>query len=325
MKKITVFDTSVASDNMGDNIIMEAINQELLSLFPTAMFFTTQTHDIIFRPSYKIAREATYSFVGGTNLFTPSMNIRGYRNQWSIGLVDDYFLKNIIFMGVGCSCHTDESSRVAKRIYKKVLAGTLLHSVRDNYTKTKLNEMGFDNVLNTGCPTMWGLNKNHCAAIPTQKANNVVFTLTVYDKNYEQDQKLIDILRQNYNKIYFWPQSSHDYSYFKTLNNTDGINVLGGNLWSYDALLEDETVDLDYIGSRLHGGIRAIQKKRRAIIIGIDNRAAEKAKDFNLTVLARKDTDQLTDMLNGELVTDIKLNTDAINRWRNQFSPSTQA
>ena len=46
--------------------------------------------------------------------------------------------------------------------------------------------------------------------------------------------------------------------------------------------------NIDYVGTRLHAGIRALQHKKRTIIIGIDNRAIEKAKDFNLTVIDRK-------------------------------------
>ena len=52
-------------------------------------------------------------------------------------------------------------------------------------------------------------------------------------------------------------------------------------LEAFDNLLESE-IDLDYIGTRLHAGIRAIQKKRRSIIIGVDNRALEMQKTLIL-------------------------------------------
>ena len=55
--------------------------------------------------------------------------------------------------------------------------------------------MGIQNVLNTGCPTMWRLTPEYCATIPTQKAKNVVFTLSGQPKyqNMKCDQQLIDI------------------------------------------------------------------------------------------------------------------------------------
>jgi len=69
----------------------------------------------------------------------------------------------------------------------------------------------------------------------------------------------------------------------------------------------------------LHAGIRAMQKKRRTIILGIDNRAFEKAKDFNISVCPRDDLQKLESLIKSNLSTQIKLPTKNINRWKAQF------
>lgn len=323
MKKISVFDTAIASENCGDFIIMEAVNQELKNMFSNDMFFFLQTHDVISIQSYKINRAADYSFVGGTNLLSSSMHMLGIMgiraNQWRISIIDALFLRNIILMGVGCITYNRLQNYYTPRLFGKILDNNILHSVRDSYTEARFRAMGFDNVINTGCPTMWRLTKQHCASIPTQKAHSVVFTLTDYRKNPQQDQKLIDTLVKHYAKVYFWPQGSGDYDYLKSFKHSANVTILGGNLWSYDALLQDKQIDLDYVGTRLHAAIRALQNKRRAITLGIDNRAIEKSKDFNLPMLLRDEIEQLDAVLNNKLSTDLSLNTDNINIWKNQF------
>lgn len=318
MKKILIFDTAVASENAGDLIIMAAVNKELRSLFHNEMFFYSQTHDKISKQTHKLNQQADYSFVGGTNLLSSDMKMKC--NQWNISIIDLFFLKNIILMGVGCGGYGTIANYYTPYLFNKILHKNILHSVRDSYTEGKFRAMGFDNVINTGCPTMWDLTPEHCLGIPKQKADSVVLTLTDYRRDAIKDQILIDILVKNYKNIYFWVQGSCDFDYFQTFNNTSGIQILGGNLWSYDALLKDKKTPLDFIGTRLHAGIRALQNQRRSIIIGVDNRAIEKAKDFNLTVLLRQDIAQLATLLNNELTTDLSLNWDNIALWKSQFN-----
>ena len=66
------------------------------------------------------------------------------------------------------------------------------------------------------------------------------------------------------------------------------IQILSQSLEGYDNLLKSKE-ELDYIGTRLHAGIRALQFKRKSIIVGIDNRSNEISKDINLPIIIRKD------------------------------------
>ena len=62
-----------------------------------------------------------------------------------------------------------------------------------------------------------------------------------------------------------------------------------------------------------------LQHKKRTIIIGIDNRAKEKKKDFNLPVIDREDMRDLAGTINSPLVTDIHIPLENINKWKGQF------
>ena len=73
------------------------------------------------------------------------------------------------------------------------------------------------------------------------------------------------------------------------------------------------------MGTRLHAGIRALQKKRKAIIIGIDNRAREMRNDIGVNVLERQRIDLLEEKVHEEMSVKLYLDTDAIHRWKAQF------
>ncbi len=317
MKKVLIFNTSICSRNIGgDSIIMEAVQNELYNIFPDSMFFHTITHDKVWKKTYRLNKDSDYSFIGGTNLLSSNMHVY---NQWKINLIDSVFLKNIILMGVGWWQYQNKPNLYTKILLNKVLSKTQLHSVRDSYTEKMLRSIGIANVINTSCPTMWKLTKEHCAKVPKTKAKEVVFTLTDYNKDVEKDKKLINILLNNYQTVYFWPQGDGDIEYIKTITDSNKINILGPSLRNYNFLLEDKNIDIDYVGTRLHAGIRALQKKRRTIIIAIDNRSEEKSKDFNLKVLNRRNLDQIENIINEDFITNININQENINIWKKQF------
>jgi len=62
-----------------------------------------------------------------------------------------------------------------------------------------------------------------------------------------------------------------------------------------------------------------MQYKRRTIIIGIDNRAVELARDFNLPVIKREEIKRLSDRINSIFKTIVSLPVENIEKWRNQF------
>lgn len=77
--------------------------------------------------------------------------------------------------------------------------------------------------------------------------------------------------------------------------------------------------DIDYVGTRLHGGIFALQHKVRSIILAIDNRARGFKKINNIVSLERKDIDLLEDMINSKFDTNIYIRKKEISMWLEQF------
>lgn len=312
-KKILIFDTSIATQNLGDLIILESVNKTLEKLFPDGRFFNTATHESIGLASYKLHKKADLSFVAGTNLLSSNMN---KYNQWKVNFYDAAFLKDIILLGVGWWQYQNGVNWYTKLLYQKLLHSKYQHSVRDSYTKAKLAQAGLVNCINTGCPTTWSLTPQHCSNIPTVKSDSVVFTLTDYNKNHHADSKLIDFLAKHYDKLYFWPQGSGDLDYLKSFSNN--VELVAPSLRGFDALLESSD-SIDYVGTRLHAGIRAMQHQRRSIIIGVDNRAVEIAKDINLPFLVRENIGGLAGMMDGKWATSLTIDFAAIESWRSQF------
>ncbi|MEY3691963.1 MAG: hypothetical protein RLZZ388_134, partial [Bacillota bacterium] len=256
-----------------------------------------------------------YRFVCGSNL------IRGKMNRiiklWDINLRSASIVSPLILVGVGWWKKGDLPNQYSKLLYNRLLDKKMLHSVRDNYTLRQFNEMGFKNILNTACPTMWKLTKDHCKDIPKTKALDVVTTLTDYDKNPVADQQMLNILSKKYRKVYLWLQGVNDFNYANLLSLPTNLELINPNLEDYDAILNQQ--DIEYVGTRLHAGIRALQKKKRTIILAVDHRALEKKKDFQLTVLDRNDIHLLEGMIDDRFKTDIQLPIDSIQAWKNQF------
>ena len=86
----------------------------------------------------------------------------------------------------------------------------------------------------------------------------------------------------------------------------------------YDKLLVE--TDLDYIGTRLHGGIYAMRHGKRAIIIAIDERAREINQGNNLNCIEKSDVPTtLEKMIYSEFSTEIIMPFKEIKKWKDQF------
>lgn len=317
---VTIFDTASSSLNIGDQIIMEAVITELQELFiDKEQLFTVSTHAGFNRSTRKIVSKSLRSIVGGTNLLNSRRRIfRG--NQWSLSLGDILEINNTVLMGVGWQNYQTKINKRAKFTYKKILDVNAIHSVRDQYTKKKLESIGLKNVVNTGCPTIWRLSPNFCLTIPSRKSSNVITTITDYRADKNNDEKMLEILKNNYKKVYLWIQGSGDRKYFESLDKdiTEGISLIAPNLAEYDNILLN-LQDIEFVGTRLHAGIRALQNGKRAIIISVDNRATEMGKDFCLNVLERSEITSLEQYINKDIQTKIKLPDKEIKLWKEQF------
>lgn len=320
MKKIVLFEPSISSLNLGDYIIVDSIKRELAFLLNDAFVVEqpTQTPLMHFYQKndgrLKLVKNADYRFVCGSNLIW--QNMLNPNPQWNYNLFNCNYLIGSILIAVGSTTTRKKINLYTKMLYKKVLNNQVFHSVRDEATKKRLESIGIK-CINTGCVTTWCLTAEHCKKIPKNKANKVVFTLTDYLKNEAVDKKLIEILLQNYKDIYYWPQGIGDYEYIRELGYLNKVNIVPANIEAMRKLFKNG--DIDYVGTRLHGGIFAMQNYIRTIIVIIDNRAREMKEHYNLPTIEREALDSLNNMINSSWNTDININENAIIRWKDQF------
>lgn len=318
MRKVVLYEPSIGSDNLGDQIIVDGVKSGLLEYLKNSFTIEMPTHTPLSARYINYLGDIDMKIVCGSNIIVNKLNTIIHLKQWAININTVFSVGPCVLIGVGAQQYNQRINMYTKLAYKKMFRKDFIHSVRDNYTKEVLEKIGIMNVINTGCPTMWELTPEHCSEIPRKKAENVVLTLTDYKANKIRDEYIIDILKKEYKKVYFWIQGNGDYKYLKTLDNIEKIEIISPTLQNYNELLERE--DIDFVGTRLHGGIRALQKKRRTLIIGIDNRGIELNRDFNIPVLHESEISKLRDVINSEYKTEIKLPVKNIAKFLSQFN-----
>ena len=315
MKNITIFDTSISTRNVGDEIIMQSVNNVVTEIFNDSQIFHIPTHNYLTLDSLKCLRESHHSIVGGTNLLSSNMP---FYQQWKVLPHDLLFLRSNILLGVGWWQYQQKPNLYTKLMLKKLLAKGI-HSVRDSFTQEMLANIGIENVINTSCPTMWGLSPDHCKKIPKQKSKSVIYTLTDYNKNATKDKDALQLLRNEYENVYLWLQGSKDYKYLVEENLGQYVDeIIPPQLSSFDNFLERG--DIEYIGTRLHAGIRALQKGCRSLILAVDNRAKEKKKDYSIHVVEREDLTEISNNIHNSRETLLNIDFNKINDWKAQFN-----
>lgn len=241
MDKVVLLDTAMGSTNRGDEIIMQCAKEELSDILAKYYTLSVPTHVRAFGISECIGKlpdtasevaDAKYKFVCGTNLLSSNMFHR--TNQWDINLLNVRPIRDSILVGVGGAA---SANLYTQWLYKRVLSKKYIHSVRDENAFKLVTGLGLK-CVNTGCVTMWKLSPTHCKGVSKEKAEDVVFTLTDYNRNPVQDKKMLDALKNNYRNMFFWIQGAHDYEYLQSIEaNTDYIHIIPSDVHSYEKVL----------------------------------------------------------------------------------------
>jgi polysaccharide pyruvyl transferase WcaK-like protein len=261
-----------------------------------------------------------YRFIGGTN----ALGFYPFKRAHFHHKIYDYIKPlRYILLGVGWRSDIKSFSFGDKILYRKFLENKKPHSVRDSFTLNKLKNIGINNVINTSCPTTWTLTEKIIDKIPKVKSSNVVFTLTDYSKNYKADSFLLEALFNNYSKIIFWPQGSRDLVYLKELLTTkkylyDKLTIIPGTILAFNQLLNNRNIE--YVGTRLHAAIKALNHSKKISLISIDNRSRELCKDIGIEVLERNEIINVNNFINRTNKMELAIPFEAINEWRSHYS-----
>jgi polysaccharide pyruvyl transferase WcaK-like protein len=319
VRRIGVLDTSIATRNSGDLIIMEAARTVLETLLIDRQLIYFPTHEKLSGYGRKLQRLVALNVACGTNLLHSHM---GLVRQWQVGVRDAFAFSPTVLLGVGWRSHKRRQTDAYTRwLLRRLLSSNMAHSVRDSYAESKLNELGIATVLNTGCHTTWMLTEAHCAEIPRARGEEAIVVLTDYSPDKQRDSHLMDLCLKMYRKVHFWCQGTEDLAYLQELGYRDRVELVPPSLAAYRRILADTGRSLDYVGTRLHGGIYALRHKRRSVIVGVDHRANEMGRDINLPVLDRyAQPRDLENMVGDDLKTEVKLPLAKIQQWKSQFA-----
>lgn len=275
LKRVALLDTSIDSNNDGDQIIVRSVLEhfpELKSIprIPTHRYFT--------KAETETARSQDVLVVTGTNILASRL----WRDrQWKFKLRHLRVMEGrVVLLGVGWRQYQGKLLRRTRWTLDRMLHENLPIAARDQYTADKLLGEGYA-AVNTGCPTMWHL--------PSQlprlgSKEECVFTYTDYNPDPHRDRVVLEQLASRYVAVHVWPQSEKDWRNLQQAN-------LPANVYPLDrgvAALDRAIVDRDYVGTRLHAGIRAAQAGSAAMIIAVDNRALEISRDTGFPAVDRR-------------------------------------
>jgi polysaccharide pyruvyl transferase WcaK-like protein len=304
---IGLLDPSVGTRNAGDLIIRESVISVLRELgVQNSGMVVLPTQTRLSREQRRTASSCQKFIVGGTNLLTS--HILGY-HQWKLRPADlGIFRQNVTLLGVGWWQYQRPPDLITRTALRRVLRPNG-HAIRDAWSSRQLATARVESA-NTACPTMWSLPDHPEGSMEPGRA--VVVTLTDYNRSIDEDTRLLELLAESYAEVKVWPQGSKDLSYLRRINAR--FEVLGPGLAVFDKTLEEGS---DYVGTRLHAGIRALQKGARTTIVTVDNRAREMAKDTGLPTVER-DLSGADETLFGRRMLTLRIPRDAVQAWMDE-------
>lgn len=299
------------SPNLGDLIISRASKREIQHMFSDdVQIEAIPSHAKLGKRSYEIIEKSDHVIVGGSNLFWFRLFPRA---SWPLGVTDLFKLKNVTFLGVGWGSYDITTGPFGKATCKRIFDPSSVNSFRDQYSVQKAVELNIPNPIFTGCQTTWIFGRGH-EINQSDYAKKCIFTLTDYAKDSLRDRQLIETLKSFYGEdnLYFWPQGKKDQEYVLTLNFSPD-RILDYSLESFTNFCM--AGDVDYVGTRLHGGIYAMELGAKAIIIAVDNRATEMGADLGLTIVERTELNTLPDLLGRKISGQLNIPNDNIATW----------
>ena len=311
---IVLLDTAMGSENSGDDIIMDACNRVAREVFGSAQLQHVATH---YYDESLERLDGKTSWLCGTNILYTHMESQ---QQWA--LPRSHELRDVVLLGVGMFDIGigDQIDDYSRRFYKRTLSRRFYHSVRDEMTRRRLESIGITNVLNTACPTMWTLTPEAQRRIPVRKAREVLTSITDYCFDPALDRAMLDVLGAQYEKVIIWVQGSHDIDWcLSNIVDLGSYELIGPSLVDLDRVLQ--TRDVDYVGTRLHAGIRCLNNGVRTLVVAVDNRARQIGADTGLPVIERQEiaSGLLEGWINNPTPSCIQVPFEQIERWKRQF------
>jgi hypothetical protein len=303
---VVVVDPGMASTNLGDQIISDAVNRQFIGRLGDRHGGVTviPMHGPLSDASRDALREADEVVVCGTNLLSDHMR---FRTSWEWPREDIELTKGkLTVFGAGWWQYQLAGIDPVSARWMRALSGGRTWAVRDEYSARRLQAAGIS-AVHLSCPTLWDVDTQ---TMPAEQ-ERVIVTLTDYNQDPLADKRLVDLLAERF-KVLFWPQGPGDRRYIEQLVGP-AASFVDASLSAFDAALDEPGTA--YVGLRLHGGIRAMQRGVPSLILTIDNRAREISRSVGLHAPSRNSFRDIEASLKSKQVVDIALPTEAISVW----------
>jgi len=313
------------SFNLGDSIIGRHCQVIIRSLFPQHDLVKIPLHVPLSSADLRRIRQADFAFVGGSNVLKsrrgkdPRLTVKP---RWRALFPPRL---ELILLGMGWATADAFVSPAQRLYYRSILSHTLRHSLRDASALANLQRIGFESALHTGCPTLWELKESSLNLKFDAARPDAVLTLAGHHPQRERDEALVRaVLEHTPGKIFFFAQHEEDAHCLRSLDafkrNSAHFELLPPSIDAYLELLKSAG-RLNYIGTRLHGGIEALNHGLPTLIVAIDHRAREMRRGSGLPVIERSDAEGLARWFRGDLdMPPIRVAREAIHGWRSQFA-----
>ncbi len=310
-KELVILDTAAGSESCGDRIIVDSCVAVCTEIFSGKQLRKSPAY--AYDPALKLQEDEVKILCGSDFLMAEK---RGYREF--AGGIKKY--RNICLMGAdACQLGIDQNiSEYSKKLLRYILHSKYLHAVQDERTRRILEQIGIKNVVNTGCPSLWKLTKEHCRTIPTDKGKSVVVALEDGGGDEKRDLLLLQMLGTFYKEVYIWIRRKSDYHYLRRSADMEKCKIILPSLENLDKVLSREGVD--YIGTQMYAGIRSLGFGRRSLIIGESDKAEAFAVESNLPFLRKNALeDGLEHWIMDKKRTEIRIPDKEIEMWKKQF------
>jgi polysaccharide pyruvyl transferase WcaK-like protein len=311
--KVVVVDPGMASSNLGDQIISDAITREFVTPVSNggADVSVMPMHGILTDDYKQLLREADEVVVCGTNLLSDNMR---FRSSWEWNKADIALAKGkLTVFGAGWWQYQVGGVDPLTARWMRNLSSGRAWGVRDEYSQQRLMTAGVK-AQHLSCPTLWRVTSQK---LPF-KQPRVVVTLTDYNQDPLADRRLINLLAARFQEVLFWPQGPGDRKYIESLD--PDAKFIAPSLQAFDDALK--LPGSAYVGLRLHGGIRALQFGVPSLIMSIDNRAREISRSVGLFAPSRNDFRSIEAALSGRDAIELRLPHESISTWKKEWGIS---
>lgn len=140
--------------------------------------------------------------------------------------------QGIYLMGAGVCDFTegDQISDYTQNVLHFLLSSKGVHAVRDEKTRYFLEQIGIHNVIRTGCPSLWSLTAQRCKKIPKEKGKEVLVVLEEKKDCREEDSRMLNMLREEYETVYIWIKDRKNLDYLQKLGDLNKYKLLPGSI-----------------------------------------------------------------------------------------------